>query len=61
MVRLCPLRSALTHRFVVPSDDEIALVLDVLDLVASPALDKLEKLLETAGSWDNVARNDFCR
>src|ERR1700742_4996520 len=45
----------------VPSKDEITLVLEILDTMVAPALDKIERLLETAGNWDNVARNDFCR
>ncbi|KAI0762664.1 ARM repeat-containing protein [Fomes fomentarius] len=45
----------------VPSHDEIEFVLEILDKIAAPALDKVEKLLETAGKWDSVARNDFCR
>ncbi|OCH96671.1 ARM repeat-containing protein [Obba rivulosa] len=45
----------------VPSQGEIDFVLEVLDRIAAPALDKVEALLETAGKWDNVARNDFCR
>ena len=44
-----------------PTKEEIDFVLDVLDKVAAPALDKVEALLETAGKWDSVARNDFCR
>ena len=45
----------------VPNHDEIEFVLEILDKIASPALDKVETLLETAGKWDSVARNDFCR
>jgi proteasome activator subunit 4 len=45
----------------VPSDDEIAFVLDILDHVITPALDKVEALIETTAKWDNVDRNDFCR
>ncbi len=44
-----------------PNQEEIEFVLDVLDKIAAPALDKVEALLETAGKWDSVARNDFCR
>jgi len=44
----------------VPTQDEIALVLDILDEIAEPALDKIEDLLRV-DNWDNVARNDFCR
>ena len=45
----------------VPSHEEIEFVLEILDKIAAPALDKVESLLETAGKWDNIARNDFCR
>ncbi|KAG6910583.1 hypothetical protein DXG01_009534 [Tephrocybe rancida] len=45
----------------VPSDDEVTFVLEILDKVFLPALDKVESLLETISKWDNVDRNDFCR
>lgn len=45
----------------VPSDEEIAFILEILSDVVSPALDKVEALLPTASSWDGIARNDFCR
>lgn len=45
----------------VPSAEEVEFVLEILDKIASPALDKIERLLESAGRWDSVARNDFCR
>ncbi|TFK89763.1 ARM repeat-containing protein [Polyporus arcularius HHB13444] len=45
----------------VPNHDEVEFVLEILDKIAAPALDKVEALLETVGKWDNVARNDFCR
>ena len=45
----------------VPSDEEISFILEILNSIVSPALDKLEVLLPTASSWDGVARNDFCR
>ncbi|KAG6817600.1 hypothetical protein H0H87_006228 [Tephrocybe sp. NHM501043] len=45
----------------VPTDDEIAFVLEILDNVFQPALDKVETLLQTTAKWDNVDRNDFCR
>ncbi|KAH9853059.1 ARM repeat-containing protein [Lenzites betulinus] len=45
----------------VPTRDEIEFVLEILDKIAAPALDKVEALLETVGKWDSVARNDFCR
>lgn len=44
-----------------PTRDEIEFVLEILDKIAAPALDKVETLLETVGKWDSVARNDFCR
>ena len=52
---------ASTDQLAVPSKDEIAFIIELLDTVASPLLDKIEHLLESAGHWDNVARNDFCR
>ncbi|KAF5375146.1 hypothetical protein D9758_000062 [Tetrapyrgos nigripes] len=45
----------------VPSDEEIAFVLEVLDRVADPTLSKIEALLETTQTWNNADRNDFCR
>ncbi|TFY56124.1 hypothetical protein EVJ58_g7830 [Rhodofomes roseus] len=45
----------------VPSSDEIGFALEILDKVASPALDKVEALAKIADSWDEVGRNDFCR
>lgn len=45
----------------VPSPDEIAFVLEVLERIVSPLLLKLEVLLGNTSSWDNSARNDFCR
>lgn len=45
----------------VPSAEEIDFVIEVLERIGAPALDKVEKLLESAGHWNNVARNDFCR
>ncbi|KAG7099513.1 hypothetical protein E1B28_001358 [Marasmius oreades] len=45
----------------VPSREEIQFVLEFLDRVASPTLDKIEQLLQVTSSWDNASRNDFCR
>lgn len=45
----------------VPSNDEIDFVLEILDKVASPLLDNIEKLLQTTKNWDSSNRNDFCR
>ncbi|KAJ6574754.1 hypothetical protein B0H19DRAFT_932973 [Mycena capillaripes] len=45
----------------VPSVDEIAFVMDILDRIGKPALDKVEGLLETTTKWDGADRNDFCR
>ncbi|GLB36441.1 putative protein with domain of unknown function (DUF3437) [Lyophyllum shimeji] len=45
----------------VPNDDEIAFVLEILEQIVGPALDKVESLLETTSSWDSIDRNDFCR
>jgi proteasome activator subunit 4 len=47
--------------YTVPSADEIAFVLEILDQIATPALDKVESLIETTANWDNIDRNDFCR
>ena len=44
-----------------PSAEEVEFVLEILDKIASPALDKIEGLLDSAGRWDSIARNDFCR
>ncbi|CAA7258771.1 unnamed protein product [Cyclocybe aegerita] len=45
----------------VPVDEEIAMVLDIIEQIAKPALQKVSTLVETSGTWNNVARNDFCR
>ncbi|KAF5356022.1 hypothetical protein D9756_004202 [Leucocoprinus leucothites] len=45
----------------VPSDAEVAFVLEIIDKITTPALDKVEDLLETTSTWDSVARNEFCR
>jgi len=45
----------------VPSTDEVQFILDFLDQVAAPALDKLETLAQSTQNWDEVVRNDFCR
>ncbi|KAI0094551.1 ARM repeat-containing protein [Irpex rosettiformis] len=45
----------------VPSPGEVDFVLEIMDKIAGPALDRIEALLDTAGRWDNVGRNDFCR
>jgi proteasome activator subunit 4 len=45
----------------VPSDDEIAFALDILDQIATPLLDRVESLTSNASSWNGADRNDFCR
>ncbi|KAG6828604.1 hypothetical protein H0H92_007299 [Tricholoma furcatifolium] len=45
----------------VPNDDEIAFVLEILDKVFKPTMDKVEILLESTSTWDSADRNDFCR
>ncbi|KAJ7071512.1 hypothetical protein C8F01DRAFT_1110832 [Mycena amicta] len=45
----------------VPSADEIDFVLEIIDRIGTPALDKVEELLATTATWDSAARNDFCR
>jgi hypothetical protein len=49
------------HLSAAPSPDEISFVLEILDRIASPALEKAEHLLDSTNTWDSVARNDFCR
>jgi proteasome activator subunit 4 len=44
----------------VPSMEEIDLVMEILDKIVAPALDKVEHIL-SAAIWDEAARNDFCR
>lgn len=51
----------LNRHLLVPSAEEVDFVMDVLDKIAAPLLDKIEMLLESAARWDNVSRNDFCR
>lgn len=51
----------LNRVFVVPTSGDVDFILEILDNIGSPLLDKIEKLMESAGKWDNVARNDFCR
>jgi hypothetical protein len=50
-----------THYSTVPSAEEIEFVLEIMEKIASPALDRIEQLLDSAGRWDSVGRNDFCR
>lgn len=45
----------------VPSSEEIAFVLEVIEQIAKPSLAVVESLLSSTSKWDNVARNDFCR
>lgn len=45
----------------VPSFEEIAFAIEILDTVLSPAMDKVEALIESAPRWDSIERNDFCR
>ncbi|KAF7320019.1 hypothetical protein MKEN_00785900 [Mycena kentingensis (nom. inval.)] len=45
----------------VPSEPEIEFVLDILDRIETPALDKVEQLLATTSRWGPIERNDFCR
>lgn len=45
----------------VPSADEISFVMDILNRIGKPALDKVEALLATTTKWDGADRNDFCR
>ncbi|KAF4605508.1 hypothetical protein EYR40_004292 [Pleurotus pulmonarius] len=45
----------------VPSSEEIAFAIEILDTVLSPAMDKVDALIESAPRWDSIERNDFCR
>ncbi|KAF9015006.1 hypothetical protein BDQ17DRAFT_1418131 [Cyathus striatus] len=45
----------------VPSPGEIAFVLELLERVMIPALEKVQSLLDNIAKWDSIARNDFCR
>ncbi|KAG2062138.1 hypothetical protein BDR06DRAFT_978583 [Suillus hirtellus] len=45
----------------IPSTEEVQFILDILDRVAAPALDKIETLARSTQHWDEVVRNDFCR
>ncbi|TDL28791.1 hypothetical protein BD410DRAFT_863415 [Rickenella mellea] len=45
----------------VPSDDEIAFAIEILERVISPTIDRIDVLLESTTKWDSVNRNDFCR
>ncbi|KAJ7785950.1 hypothetical protein B0H16DRAFT_1488659 [Mycena metata] len=46
----------------IPSVDEISFVMDILDRIGKPALDKVEALLvQNPTTWDGADRNDFCR
>ncbi|CAK5268900.1 unnamed protein product [Mycena citricolor] len=45
----------------VPSDAEIEFVLEILDTVQKPLVEKLEELVPKTSEWDGEARNDFCR
>ncbi|KAG2149717.1 armadillo-type protein [Suillus cothurnatus] len=49
------------HGYQVPSAEEVQFILDILDRVAAPALDKIETLARSTQHWDEVVRNDFCR
>ncbi|KAJ7596682.1 hypothetical protein C8J56DRAFT_918063 [Mycena floridula] len=44
-----------------PGDEEIGFILQTMDQILTPALDRVESLLETSQKWDSVDRNDFCR
>jgi proteasome activator subunit 4 len=45
----------------VPSSEEIAFVLEIIEQITKPSLAVVESLLSSTSKWDNVARNDFCR
>jgi proteasome activator subunit 4 len=51
----------LTTPCTVPSAEEIDFIIEVIEKVGDHKLNDVEKLLATTSTWDNVARNDFCR
>jgi proteasome activator subunit 4 len=50
-----------TFFYLVPTDEEIAFVLEILEKIGASSLDLLESLLPSIQSWDGIAKNDFCR
>ncbi|KIY51336.1 hypothetical protein FISHEDRAFT_37321 [Fistulina hepatica ATCC 64428] len=44
-----------------PTAPEIDFILEILDTIITPALDKVDALLDNVTSWDSSNRNDFCR
>ncbi|KAJ6627278.1 hypothetical protein B0H10DRAFT_1780024 [Mycena sp. CBHHK59/15] len=58
--RFCEAKDV-TVEWHVPSPDEISFVMDILDRIEAPAMEKVESLLQTTSKWDAVDRNDFCR
>ncbi len=59
--KLHPQDNLLNRPPIVPSDPEIQFVLELLDVICTPLLERIEQLLKSVRSWDNVSRNDFCR
>lgn len=57
----CQLFQKLTWNTSVPNAEEVDFVLQILDRIASPTLDKVEALVNSSDRWDSVSRNDFCR
>ncbi|EJD04282.1 uncharacterized protein FOMMEDRAFT_167503 [Fomitiporia mediterranea MF3/22] len=45
----------------VPSNEEVAFVLQILEQIVEPLLTRIEDLLADTNNWDTAARNDFCR
>ena len=46
----------------VPSTEEVAFALQLVEEVTAPALEKLQSLVEAPRpEWDSVWRNDLCR
>ena len=45
---------------IVPTAEEIAFVLEIIDEIAVPTMARLEALLDKP-HWDSADRNDFCR
>jgi hypothetical protein len=45
----------------VPSKEEITFILEIIENIAKPLIEIVDSLIGSNATWDNVARNDFCR
>lgn len=36
-------------------------ILEIIENIAKPLIGVVDSLIDSNGTWDNVARNDFCR